>query len=237
MRWPTLMVLATSLAACSHTPPPDDPVDDDGPDQTQLPMSGGPQIQAEVGALDEEKVQEAFNAAKHEIYGCFNAANDELKWPIVGGDIEVVVRVKTDSTVRWVFPQTSTIGHRATERCILDTLHKQIWPKPEGGEEGIARTQYGMDCPGREPVGWSPGDLGKNRAKLEAKVKACIRKAGTPGLSLTLHVDPDGRPISAGASVDDESGLEALDCAVEAATSLRYPSPGSYPAKVTVQVN
>ncbi len=237
MGWPRLMVLATSLAACSNTPPPDAPVDDASPDQTQLPMSGGPQIQAEVGALDEEKVQEAFNAARQEIYGCFNAANDALKWPVVGGDIEVVVRVKTDSTVRWVYPQVSTIGDRDTERCILDALVKQTWPKPEGGEEGLARTQYGMDCPGREPVGWSGGDLGKSRAKLEAKVKACARQAGTPGLSLTLYVDPDGRPISAGASADDESGIEALDCAVEAATGLRYASPGSYPAKVTLQVN
>jgi len=237
MRATIPLLLAAAVAGCSNTPPPDDPADDPGPDTTQLPIGGGPQIEAEVGALDEEKVQEAFNAAREAIYACFNATNAGLKHKIVGGDIEVVVRVKTDSSVRWVFPQVSTIGHRETERCILDTLVEQAWPEPEGGEEGIARTQYGMDCPGREPVPWSPDQLGRNRAKLEAKVKACIREAGTPGLSLTLYVDPDGKPISAGASVDDESGIDALDCAVKAAKSLRYPSPGSYPAKVTLPVN
>jgi hypothetical protein len=229
--------LASVLIACSSTPPPDDPVDDDGPDQTHIPMAGAPQISAEVGALDEEQVKAAFDAARDEIHDCFNASNDGLEWQIIGGDIEVVVRVKTDGTVRWVFPQSSSVGFRATERCILDTLVQQTWPKPEGGEEGFARTQYGMDCPGREPVGWAAADLGRSRGKLESGVKACIRKAGGTGLSLTLYVDPDGRPIGAGASVDDEKGIDALDCAVKVATSLSYPSPGSYPAKVTIQVN
>ncbi len=230
-------MLATALVACSSTPPPDNPADDDSPDQTHVPMAGAPQITAEVGALDEEQVKAAFDAARSAIHDCFDASNNGLEWQVVGGDIEVVVRVKTDGTVRWVFPQASTVGSRDTESCILETLVKQSWPKPQGGEEGFARTQYGMDCPGREPVPWAVGDLGRSRAKLETGIKTCIRQAGGTGLSLTLYVDPDGRPIGAGASVDDENGIDALDCAVRAATSLRYPSPGSYPSKVTVQVN
>jgi hypothetical protein len=221
-------------SACGATPPPVDPSDGVEDPAPRRVAPSGPAIEAEVGALDEKKVNDAFEAARSEINACLKSANDAMSYKVVGGDIEVEIRVKNDGSVRWSYPTRSTLGHRATERCILDALSKQAWPKPEGGDEGIARTSYGIDAPGRPAVEWSAGDVGEGGAELGGKLRGCARQAGGGGLSVTVYVDPDGKVLSAGAAASDENGIEALECAVDAALGTTFPSPGSYPAKVTL---
>jgi hypothetical protein len=195
---------------------------------------GGPAIHAEVGALDEDKVNEAFQAARPAIDACFASANTGLRYQVVGGDVEVLVRVKNDGSIRWAYPRRSTLGHADTERCILSALEQQSWPRPEGGEEGIASTNYSIDPPGRPAVDWSSDDLGDAGPALEDKLRGCLSQGGS--LTVTVYVDPDGQAFSAGAAIEDEAALDALDCAISAARDVSYPSPGSYPAKVTLRV-
>lgn len=114
-------------------------------------------------------------------------------------------------------------------------LHEeQSWPKPTGGREGTARTRFGRDAEGRAPVSWQASDLGPGGARLTAALARCAASAGRSGLTLTMYVDAEGRPIAAGVALADESGLSAVDCALRAAKAERYPSPGSFPAKVVV---
>lgn len=226
--------LLVACVACSGTPGPSDP--SDGPSFEPRPRrdSSAPRITAEVGALDEQAVQQVFSGARAEVDACLEKANAKMRYKIIGGDVEVEVRVKSDGSVRWAFPTHSTLGHAATERCILSVLERQTWPRPEGGEEGIARTSYGIDPPGREPVDWNSSDLGEAGSELTAKLRACERQTGSGGLTVTLYVDREGGVLSVGAAVGDENGIDALGCAIEAATGMHFPSPGSYPAKVSV---
>ena len=209
---------------------------DDEMSVTQMEPSGSntPKVHAEVGALDEEKVNEVVAAARPAIDDCFKSANRGMRYKVVGGDIEVMVRVKNDGSVRWAYPRRSTLGHSPTERCIIAVLERQSWPKPQGGEEGIASTNYGIDAPGREAVEWSPGDLGEAGGELESRLRSSLRGGG--GIEITIYVDPNGGIISAGAAIDDERSLDAIECAIDEARGIHYPSPGSYPAKVTVRV-
>jgi hypothetical protein len=224
------------LAACSEgSLSPRDASDEMQVTQMRGRESGGPVIHAEVGALDEDKVNEAFSAARPAIDDCFDHANEGMRYKVVGGDVEVIVRVKQDGSVRWAYPRRSTLGHSPTERCILTVLERQSWPRPQGGEEGIASTNYGIDAPGRQAVEWSPSDLGEAGGELEGKLRGCMGRGGA--IELTLYVAPDGDVLSAGAAVDDERAIDAIDCAIDAARSIHFPSPGSYPAKVTVRVD
>jgi len=215
---------------------PDGPIIDGPPPNNTDPAEGGPKIDAEVGALDKKAVAETFEQARTTIRRCFDQANEGMEMPVVGGEVEVVLRVKPDGRLRWAYPQSSTLGHIGAERCILNALRVLAWPKPQGGDEGIARTRYAMDQPARPPVRWSPGDLGSSGNRLTAKLNRCRRATGTSSLSLTMYVDPDGRVMAAGAAVGDDLGVDAIECAVKAAKTLKYPSPGSYPGKVTVRV-
>jgi hypothetical protein len=229
-----ICITLLALSACGGTPPADAPDDIEAGSAAKPKRGGGmPMLESEVGALDQDKVNEAVTAAAGDVEGCFKRANDGLDYPIIGGDVEMVIRVKSDGGVRWSHPSSSSLGHLDTERCILDALGKQDWPKPEGGEEGIARVPFGIDPPGRPPVDWSASSLGPNGSKLQSKLRGC--KSGS-ALTVTMYVDPDGKVIAAGASVDDETGIDAITCAVDAAKSLRYASPGSYPAKVSLRL-
>jgi hypothetical protein len=240
MRPHTLAILVVGLvpvSGCSSSAPHkhiDDAIgEQDTPTAPRRGDGNVPSIDAEVGALDPDAVDRAFEAARSPVKQCFQAANAELDFQVIGGDLEVEVRVKNDGSVRWVYPRSSNVGHLGAETCVLDVLRRQTWPRPEGGDEGIARTRFGLDAPGRAPVAWTPADLGGKGGSLEGALRAC--KQGS-ALSVTVYVDADGKVIAAGGASGDERGIDSIGCAVEAAKRASFPSPGSYPAKVTLSV-
>lgn len=231
------IVVVALVAACSSeapkvTTPNDVAADDPAPTERRGPAA--PSIESEVGALDRDAVDAAFSAARADVQACIAQANQGLPFKVVGGDIEIEVRIKSDGSVRHAYPKRSSIGHAGAEKCILGAVAAQSWPKPEGGDEGIARTTYGLDPPAaRPPV--NGADLGSAGATLGSKLRGCRAKSGTSSLAVTLYIDADGNVMAAGASVGDEAGLSAIDCAVQAAEGLSFPSPGSYPAKVMIE--
>jgi hypothetical protein len=241
MRSPGLLAAvwtaAAILSACADGKEPQSPADavEDEPHAPRPRTNGGPKIESEIGALDEKAVAAAFREVRPKIKKCLRGANDGLDLPVVGGELEVQLRVKGDGSLRWVYPMRSTLGHRSAEKCVLDALMAQSWPKPEGGDEGLARTDYGIDPPGRAPVRWSAGDLGSAASEVESALNDCMSDAGAKSLSVTIYVDADGNAITAGGAVGDENGTEAIDCAVNAVKAIKFPSPGSYPAKVTIK--
>ena len=230
-------VVCCGLLGCGGGSAPRHPAGQGGAEPAGPRPVTEPAIQAEIGALDQDAVDEAFKAARPAVARCFDEANRGLPFAVIGGELEVVVRVKNDGTVRWAYPSRSDLGHLGAERCIMRALDAQAWPRPEGGEEGIARTRFGIDPPAPRPaVDWSADDLGTNGQKLLDELHRCRREAGTELLTLTMYVDADGNVLSAGAAIGDEAGLDAIECAVNAARSMRFASPGSYPAKVTLAV-
>jgi hypothetical protein len=227
-----LLVLGLPLGGCAaNATGPVDPVAENEPARSR-DAGGGPIIRAEVGALDEAAVKQVFRAAVPRIEACFRAGSKRHAY--LEGEIEVLLRIRGDGRVRYALPVGSSFGDRETERCILDELGRERWPEPQGGDEGETRQKFEVGAAGRPAVAWSPAQLGSRLGELQRKLRRCQANVGTSGLSVTIHVDPDGKPVTAGAAVSDERGLGALDCALDAATSLRYPSPGSWPAKVTV---
>ncbi|MEQ9324475.1 MAG: AgmX/PglI C-terminal domain-containing protein [Polyangiaceae bacterium] len=231
--------VAGGMAGCASAAPELRSADDVGaqdvaPESSPRRGPAAPSVESEVGALDRDAVEAAFAEARGAVQACITEANQGLAFEVVGGDIEVEVRIKSDGSVRHVYPKSSTIGHAGAEKCILDAVAAQSWPKPEGGDEGIARTKYGLDPPAARPP-TNGADLGTAGATLGSKLRGCRSKSGTSSLAVTLYIDADGEVMAAGASVGDEAGLSAIDCAVKAAEGLSFPSPGSYPAKVIVE--
>lgn len=231
--------LALALVACSEKPDPKDASDPieaptDGP--ASRPKSSGPAIQSEIGALDEGKVDEVLSNVRRKVARCLSSANKGMDLEVVGGDIEVLIRVKTDGSTRWVVPVRSTLGDRKAEECIMNVLMVQDWPAPEGGDEGLVRTEYGIDPPGRAPTAWRASDLGSKGSEVKQKLRSCKSDAGATSLSITMYVDADGNVMRAGGAVGDDRGPEAIACGIDAVQGMTFPSPGSYPAKVTVSV-
>ena len=157
---------------------------------------------------------------------------------LLAGDVKLAVRVAEDGSTKYAFLKESTLGDRATEECMLGVLKKQTWPKPVGGREGNADTSFGFD-PGdenRPPVEWTEARMGDAYKRAKPALAKCRADAGAGPLKATLYVSTEGKAISVGVSVTDAKGEEAARCVVDLLSGLKYASPGSYAAKVTVSI-
>jgi hypothetical protein len=227
-------VAVVAGAACSKPPPPAEvpkvtEPDDDGAKKAV------PAVESEIGALDEMKVKQAFQRSSEKLSACFAGGVQRL--PYLSGEIRFVIRVGRDGSARWAYVKESTLGDRETEACMLSVLKSSGWPKPVGGE-GLAENSFAFDPGGdeRPPVAWTPEQLGAPYRRAKGALVQCRKKAGTKGLRATLYVETDGKPSAIGVSGADEKGEAAVDCVLGALKGLKFPSPGSYAAKVSVTI-
>ncbi|MFO0756088.1 MAG: AgmX/PglI C-terminal domain-containing protein [Byssovorax sp.] len=234
MRPHALTALVPILTACGAPPPPVKEAAPPPPVEEHAAPSR-PTIESEIGALDEGKVKVAFKKAAEGMSACFNKGAEQI--PYLAGDVSFKLRIKQDGSVRWVFVKDSNLGDRETETCMMDVLRKTAWPKPVGGE-GLAENSFNFEPGGdeRPPVAWKPEQLGKPWKGAKASLGECRKKAGTGPFKATLYVDTDGKPKGIGASFADEKGETAAGCVVDALKSVTFPSPGSYPSKVSVTI-
>jgi hypothetical protein len=228
----SLALCAFGLLACGggETPEPKAPSDEaprqhgeDGPSMS---------ASADIGALDEAKVTSTFQGSLSDLQKCLAAGAERNE--LEGGDIGFFVKVGSDGKLVHAHAERSTLGDRETEKCMLRALQRRTWPAPVGGDVGLAHNSFSFDPPNdsRPPTAWDEGRVRSTVSGLSSKLDAC--KRGTHGdITATVYVDPDGAAISVGVAAADESGERAADCVAAALKDAKYPSPGSWPAKVT----
>jgi len=230
--FPSTLVLLVLAVACggSEGSRAETPVDE----ESRSSREDRPKMSAssEIGALDEGKVTSAFRGAQGDLQRCLaaGAARNELE----GGDIAFFVKIDTSGRAVHAHVEKSTLGDRETEKCMLGALKKRAWPEPQGGDIGLARSSMGFDPPNdvRPPTDWDPSRVEDTLEEVADELSECRR--GTIGdLTATAYVDPDGAALSVGVAASDESGESAADCIVDVLKEAKYPSPGSWPAKVT----
>lgn len=233
--------IASSIAAlaltcgCSSTPAPQvEPPKDDGPAPTHAQVV--PSVESEVGALDSSKVQAVFDAAGPALKQCYAQGTSRIGF--LAGDIKLAVRVGETGATKHAYVKESTLGDRATEACMIGVLKQKTWPKPVGGKEGIADTSFSFD-PGdeeRPPVEWSEARMGDAYKKAKPALLKCRTDAGAGPMKATLYVETDGKALGAGVSGADARSEDAARCVIDLLMGLKYASPGSYAAKVTVAI-
>ena len=226
------LVAASALVACGGGETPAPKSSDDAPSVER--RNDGPSISAsaEVGALDESKVTKAFRGAQGALQKCLaaGAQRNELE----GGDIAFFLKIGSSGQVVHAHAEKSTLGDRETEKCMLSALKARDWPAPQGGDVGLARNSYGFDMPNdsRPPTDWGSDRVEETLAGISSEIASC--KKGAKGESTaTVYVDPEGAATSVGIASSDESGEKAADCLVDLLKGTKFPSPGSWPAKVT----
>ncbi len=235
MKRAALASLLFTVAACSSpAPPPSDGPKNDGPAPTRQQVV--PSVESEVGALDATKVQAVFDGAAGALKQCY--AQGVGRNELLAGDVKLAVRVAQDGSTKYAFLKESTLGDRATEECMLAVVRRQTWPKPVGGKEGNADTSFGFD-PGdenRPPVEWSEARMGDAYKKAKPALAKCRSDAGAGPLKVTLYVSTEGQATSVGLSGVDAKSEDAARCVIGLLSGLKYASPGSYAAKVTITV-
>lgn len=230
-------VLLVSIAAglaigCGGSQPPAEaPAPEPSSDEDSSEESGMA-VSSDVGGLNEGKVNRAFEGAIPALQKCLNRGSQKLEF--LGGAVAFFVEVNGDGEVSHAHLEQSTLGDRETEKCMLNALKAQSWPKPVGGKVGHARKSFDFDPPNdvRPPT---EGDSAAMSAALEEKADAVAEcKSGASGtFTATVYVDTEGKALGAGVVPPDAAGEAAVDCLVSVLKETTYPSPGSWPAKVS----
>jgi hypothetical protein len=190
----------------------------------------------QLGSLDEGKVNQTFATLAPRFEQCLSQGSSRVEF--LGGHVKFFIRIALDGNAKWAYFAESTLGDRDTERCMLDAAKNARWPLPQEGE-GQAQRAFEFDpSPDvREAVPWAADRISKSLGSVRAKLGQCAHRA--PGkYHATVYVQTNGTAMAAGVAPPDERGeTGAVDCMVDVIKSMRFPSPGSWPAKVTFDVD
>ncbi|MCA9582859.1 MAG: AgmX/PglI C-terminal domain-containing protein [Myxococcales bacterium] len=232
---PTLAVVGFALlGACGGTEGPKDNglvTERWGDAEEKRPADDGLAVTGLMGTLDADEIRAGLDPRMGKFQRCFIRGYDDVD--VLGGQIDMTFHVNLDGTVAWVFPIRSNVGHRGVEKCIVDVAKGARFPEPRGGEAEFS-WPLAMDPPEdvRPAVPWNEDALGDARTEYDAAVRACGRLRAD--VQVTLYIAPGGQVLQAGASTPDRDTESRLDCIVEAARSMVFADPGSYPAKAVL---
>lgn len=233
--WTTL-VFTWSLVACGGSESTAKSANDapvvEGGEEDHL---HGVRTSSEIGGMNEDAVEETFSASLSGLERCLSRGAERVEF--LSGSVSFFLKINTSGKVAGAYLEHSTLGDRATEKCMLNSLRAKSWPKPVGGDHGLARKSFEFDPPNdvREPTFWTDEDAKPGLSKIGDEVSKC--KDGHSGaFEATLYVGTGGEVLSVGIAPPDETGEEVADCLVEALGGAKFPSPGSWPAKVTLKL-
>jgi hypothetical protein len=225
-----LALAIVSFPACGGNEPAPQAPTNAAPAHEDAPS--GVSTSAEIGGLNEEKVDKTFQRALSDFQRCLDDGAKRVEF--LGGSVAFFLKIDTQGKVDHAHLEKSTIGDRETEKCMLDSLRSKTWPKPVGGMHGLARKSFDFDPPNdvRAPTNWDGEHVSDAVGKLARKVSAC--KKGDGGtFEATVYVSTDGSVMAAGVTPPNEAGESNVDCLVTTLKTATLPSPGSWPAKVT----
>lgn len=138
------VIVSVSLMACGSAPPPSAPPPP-APAPTQAPPYDAPVMSQELGSIDDGAVQETFAKLGAELEACHSAGRGRVGQ--LAGDVSIFLRIDARGQAKYAYLESSTLGERGTEKCILDLVLRTTWPTPKGGEAEV-----------RHSLGWDAGD-------------------------------------------------------------------------------
>lgn len=223
--------LCAVLIGCGSQPPPA---------KTPEPARAAPQHEpastmsasADIGALDEDQVTQTFRSCLDAFKQCLSAGASRVQY--IGGSVDFAITVDQSGHLSDAHLRSSTLGDRNTEQCMLGVLRSKTWPRPVGGKSGLAEKSFDFDPPSdsRPATDWTSDRVDDTLKRVSSEIRKC--KGDVSGdFSATVYVDTDGKALSVGMAPPSAQGESAIHCLVDILKSAKYPSPGSWPAKVS----
>lgn len=228
------VVLSIASVACGGGEPPPQAPTVANESTAPRPQKQKLQMQSELGEIDPAAVDATMQRAQPKLQECHRSGLRRIEY--LAGDVKFFLRIGQDGHIKYGYFEESTLGDSDTESCIMNVLKAQAWPRPEGGEAEV-RKSFGFDAPGdvRPPTSWSADKIVTALGKAEDDVKKC-RKGASGAFKVTAYVEPDGKHgkvQSAGITFPSKDADDKVDCLLKTVKEMKFPSPGSYAAKVS----
>ena len=235
----TLASIALTTGACGESTPP---AKEPEPEHEQArPRKSGIKVASELGEIDEAKTKQTFRDLSPKFMDCQKARLGVVE--VLSGEVKFFVRVGADGSAKYAYVADSDLGDHETEKCLIDSIMAAAWPKPDGGE---AEVTYAMELPQQAPRDANAWPSDKVAGEM-APLAQCT--GGVSGFRVTMYVVADshgkgnggksgkgGKVAACGVSVPTRDADSKVDCIMKAAKELKLPSPGSWPAKVSVKL-
>lgn len=225
-----ILILAFAAAACGGSEPTEAAPEPEQSQGAEREAEGEPMaVTGLMGTIPERKIQRVLEGRLGRFQRCFFDGMETVEF--LGGAVEFYFRVEHSGAVESVYLRNSTVGHRGTERCLLERASEASFPAPQGGDAAEFAWGFELDPPDgvRPPVPWQVAQLEPVRAPIASLLGEC----GVGEATITAYVSPGGALLSAGVAAQDAAEASALDCVVSGLSGLAWPDPGSYAAKVT----
>ena len=191
------------------------------------------------GTLSQEEIQRALTPRLPKFLRCATARRAELE--VLAGNLTFGFHLAANGLVTAVQVNQSTLGDRASERCMVEVAQSTQFPPPHGGEADFtwplelppdtdvrAPVQLGADV--AQPI--SSARPARGIARGETLQGVC----GGGQYVVTAYLGPDGRVLAAGVATPDISTPTELDCVAAGVMDWSFPSPGSYTGKLSFTV-
>jgi hypothetical protein len=224
-----------TLVACGKREPARAPEPKAPAPVSKKPAKPQMKMASELGYVDPKEVDAAFARAQESLLACLEQRSSVFEG--VSGSFSVFLRLSDEGRVRWGHLETSTIGDRKVEKCLMDVFQRTAWPRPDQGDAEV-RNKLDFDLPEgvRPPTALSASKFQGTLGPALAKLAACKgSERGT--VEVTAYLDTNGSVISVGAASRNGKLRSELDCIADTVKSLSFASPGTYPAKITFPID
>jgi hypothetical protein len=225
-------VLCAISMGCGESPPEaaaPTSASSTGGELTWRKRGEGMKVEGILGTIPQLRIEEVLEAKLPEFQRCFFEGTNQIE--SLGGHMKFYFRVGLDGRVQWVHPRGSSIGHRATELCLLSRAAQVRFPAPKGG--GPAEFVWGFELePASAPHTLNPEQVKSAVDHHRPELSAC----GVDGLGhyvVTAYIAPGGRTEAVGAAADSNEAAERIDCIVETVQNWPLTDPGAAIAKVS----
>jgi hypothetical protein len=185
---------------------------------------------AEIGGLDEREAEQSFRDSLDGLQDCVSHGVERLEF--MGGSIEFAVKVDSNRQAAYVWAAHSSLGERATEKCMFEALRSVSWPAPQGGMFAIARNSFEFEPKkgAPTPAVWDAGRVAGVVDGVQSHLVACGEELGP--MLITLYIGDGGKALAGGAASEEPLDEDRVDCVVNALLAARYPAPERAPTKV-----
>jgi len=232
-----LSLSSLATAACGDaTPPPAAAASAEPSSGAELtgfePRRGGMQVEGILGTIRPSRIEQALQEKLPQFQRCFFDGSADVE--ALAGAMQFYFHVGLDGSVEWVVPRQSSVGHRATELCLLSHAKRTKFPKPQGG--GPAEFSWGFEFDAADaskaPVPWNAQAVASLLDQHRPDLDSCGVQASDRNV-VTAYVAPGGSPVALGAAVSTPAGSERIDCVLEAIKTWTFPDPAPHIAKVS----
>ncbi len=200
----------------------------------------GVTLQTSRGVLEPDQIRGVVEPHSNELSSCYLSRVGDRRW--LGGRVLLKWELEADGAVRSVHIAESDLGTWPVEKCLLEHSRRLKFPAPRGGATDFT-VPLEFSATGSAVV-WdedrSATALGDQLARLDTCGQAPV-PAGAPAaaaaaapllegphdLLVTLYANSQGHVLSAGFSVEDQTGFSErwADCAYNLAMTWRIPDP------------